>query len=491
MKIIIIGAGIGGLATANLLAQDGHDVHIYEQAKTPGGRAGQLKSKGFTFDTGPSWYLMPEVFDRYFNLVGTSTKKHLTLKKLTPAYKVFYEKGDALTVTGSLKKDAATFDAIEPGAGAALQRYLANSEKLYRLSLSSFLYQNFTHPREFINRTTLRHGATMLDMAFTPLHRYITRFVKSPRLQQLLEYPAVFLGTSPYKAPALYSLMSALDFKEGVYYPVGTMHSVVAALHTIGKEKGVHYHFNTPVQHINTTNGAATGITLVNGKTLPADIVISNADLHYTETSLLSEADQSYPETYWRKKEASPSALLMFLGIKGKIPEFEHHTLLFVDDWKKNFADIYDAGTAPKNASLYISKTSASDTTAPKGHENIFVLVPLPAGKNFTAKQTEALASRYLAQIKRTTGVDLTARTVTRRLFSPNEFGSTYNSWQNSMLGPSHILGQSAFFRTPNKSKRVKNLYYTGAGTVPGVGVPMCLIGAELVQQRIAKDYRA
>ncbi len=490
MKIVIIGAGIGGLATANLLAQDGHDVQVYEQAKTPGGRAGQFKSKGFTFDTGPSWYLMPDVFDRYFKLVGSSTKDHLTLKKLSPAYKVYYETHAPITITGNSKKDAQTFEAIEPGAGVALKKYLAVSEKLYRLSLGAFLYQNFTAPSEFINRTTLRHGAQMLDMAITPLHRYIRRYVRSPRLQQLLEYPAVFLGTSPYKAPALYSLMSALDFTEGVFYPVGTMHSVVTALHTIGVEKGVHYHFNAPVQSIETADGNVTGITLTDGTTVLADIVVSNADLHHTETKLLQYADQSYPETYWRKKQPSPSALLMFLGVKGKIPEFEHHTLLFVDDWKKNFADIYDNATAPKSASLYISKTSASDTTAPKGHENIFVLVPLPAGKHFTKKQTETLAARYLAQIKRTTGVDLAARTVTRRLFSPNDFGTTYNSWQNSMLGPSHILAQSAFFRTPNKSKRVKNLYYVGAGTVPGVGVPMCLIGAELVQQRIAKDVR-
>lgn len=489
MKIIIIGAGIGGLATASLLAQDGHEVHIYEQAKTPGGRAGQFNSKGFTFDTGPSWYLMPEVFERYFNAVGTTTKQQLTLKKLTPAYKVFYENGTTITVTGNTAKDAKTFERIEPGAGKALEHYVAKSETLYRVSLGSFLYQNFTHPREYINRTTLRYAATMLDMAFTPLHTYIQRFMKHQQLQQLLEYPAVFLGTSPYKAPALYSLMSALDFKEGVYYPIGTMHSVVTALFAIGKEKGVHYHFGTAVTAIDTNRGHATGITLADGTKVSADIVISNADLHHTETSLLAPIDRSYPQAYWDKKQPSPSALLMFLGVKGEIPEFEHHTLLFVDDWQKNFADIYDHATAPKNASLYISKTSASDATAPKGHENIFVLVPLPAGKHFTEKQTEALAKRYLEQITRTTGVDLVGRTVTRRVFSPDDFGTTYNAWQNTMLGPSHLLSQSAFFRTPNKSKRVKNLYYVGAGTVPGVGVPMCLIGAELVQQRIRKDY--
>jgi phytoene desaturase len=490
MKVVIIGAGIGGLATANLLAQDGHEVHIYEQADTLGGRAGQFKQDGFTFDTGPSWYLMPEVFERYFQLVGTSTKKQLNLKKLSPAYKVFYEDGESITITGNLKKDAPNFEAIEAGAGAALERYVAKSDELYTIALEHFLYSNFTKPNDLINAAIARKAGRMLDVAFTPLHKYVSRFVKHQKLQQILEYPAVFLGTSPYKAPALYSLMSALDFKEGVYYPIGTMHQIVESLVRIGTEKGVHYHSDAPVKRIKTREGVAEGITLQDGTPIEADLVISNADLHHTETKLLSTSDRSYPARYWNKKEASPSALLMFLGVKGRVPEFEHHTLLFVDDWQKNFADIYTRKTAPDPASLYISKTSASDTTAPEGHENLFVLVPLPAGKKLSPDTLEKLADRYLRQIQAMTGVDIASRIVTRKLFGPNDFQHEYNAWQGSMLGPSHLLTQSAFFRTPNKSKRVRNLYYVGAGTVPGVGVPMCLISAELVHKRITEGLR-
>ncbi len=485
-KIIIIGAGIGGLAAANLLARDGHSVHVYEKNDQLGGRAGKFEKDGFTFDTGPSWYLMPEVFNRYYELLGTSAKKELDLIRLSPAYKV-YSGDESLTITGDLTKDAQTFEAIEPGAGKKLQKYVAQSVTTYKLALRHFLYSNFDSVSPFMKRDILRHSATMTRLALMPIHRYVRKYVSHPRLQQVLEYPTVFLGSSPYSAPALYSLMSALDFDEGVYYPRGTMYSVVESLVRLGKTLGVHYHTHSQVMSIKTSNGKATGIELKNGVVLDADIIISNADFHFTETRLLSPADQTYPESYWNKKEASPSALLMYLGIKGAIPEFEHHTLLFTKQWKQNFHSIFHTKTIPQPASLYISKTSQSDTTAPKGNENIFVLVPLPSGITLSARQLEKLADGFLEQIKQTTGVDLAGRTLTRTLFGPNDFARTYNSWQSSMLGPSHRLSQSAFFRTPNRSKKLRNLFYVGATTIPGIGVPMCLISAELVRERIAK----
>ncbi|MFZ1250664.1 MAG: phytoene desaturase family protein [Candidatus Microsaccharimonas sp.] len=484
-KVIIIGAGIGGLATANLLAQSGYEVHVYEKNGQLGGRAGTFEKNGFTFDTGPSWYLMPGVFERYYNLLGTSTKKELKLQKLSPAYKI-YSETTAMTITGNLTKDAKAFEAIEPGAGEKLKKYIAMSRFTYSLALKHFLYTNFDSMKQLVTKDTLKHAGTMLIMAKRPLHSYVKKYFKNPRLQQVLEYPTVFLGSSPYSAPALYSLMSALDFDEGVYYPKGTMYAVVESLVKIGKQLGVHYHLKQGVKKINSDHTKASGVTLTNGKTIAADIIISNADLHFTETKLLKPSDQSYPESYWAKREPSPSALLMYLGIKGKVPEFEHHTLLFTRDWKNNFHDIFKKKSIPQPASLYISKTSQSDSTAPKNDENIFVLVPLPAGIKMTNNQLEKLADQYLEQIHKTTGVDLKTRTKTRTLFGPNDFSTKYNAWQSTMLGPSHKLLQSAFFRTPNKSKKLTNLYYVGGSTVPGVGVPMCLISAELVHKRIA-----
>lgn len=489
-KVIIIGAGIGGLATANLLAQDGHEVHVFEKNDYLGGRAGRFEKDGFIFDTGPSWYLMPEVFDAYYKLLGTSAGQELDLIKLTPAYKVFSGTEAPITITGDLERDGLTFENIETGAGEQLKRYVAESKQTYRTSLDHFLYSNFENKAALLHKEILKNAGQFTKLATTPINKYVEQYFSNPRLRQIMEYPMVFLGSSPFSAPALYSLMSALDFDEGVFYPKGTMYSIVESLVGIGERLGVTYETLAPTVEIITQGGRATGIRLENGSVETADIVISNADLHFTETELLKPNDQSYPEKYWAKKEASPSALLMYLGIDGKVPEFEHHTLLFADDWKGNFDAIFNTKTVPKPASLYISKTSQSDATAPEGKENIFVLVPLPAGIALSETETETLADSYLEQIRASTGVDLKARTITRTLFGPNDFSAKYNAWQSTMLGPSHKLAQSAFFRTPNKSKKVKNLYYVGASTVPGIGVPMCLISAQLVAERIEKEPR-
>lgn len=489
-KIIIIGAGIGGLATANLLAQDGHDVHVYEKNDQLGGRTGQFKKDGFTFDTGPSWYLMPGVFERYYSLLNTTPKKELELIKLSPTYKV-YSGDEVLTLTGDIEKDAATFERLEKGAGNSLRNYIKKSTKTYELALKHFLYSNFETLAPFFKKEVLQNSLTMLRLVKVPIHSYVGRYFKNPQLQQILEYATVFLGSSPYSAPALYSLMSALDFNEGVYYPRGTMYAVVESLVKIGKGYGVSYHVNTPVARIITEGNRTTGIEFADGTNEPVDIVISNADLHFTETSLLEPAAQSYPQRYWDKREASPSALLMYLGIEGRIPEFEHHTLLFTDDWRENFDAIFKKKIVPRPASIYISKTSGTDATAPKGQENIFVLVPLPAGITLSALEQDSLADEYLEQIKAKTGIDLKTRTRSRTLFGPSQFSEKYNAWQSTMLGPSHKLFQSALFRTSNRSKKIHNLFYVGASTVPGIGVPMCLISAELVRERIRKTEQS
>lgn len=281
-KIVIIGAGIGGLATANLLAQDGHTVQVIEKNDQLGGRAGRFTKDGFTFDTGPSWYLMPEVFETYYRLLGTSAQKELDLIKLSPAYKVFNGVDAPITISGNIETDSKTFDAIEPGAGSQLKRYVAKSSETYRLALKHFLYSNFSNLTSLVKKDILAKGAEFATLATTPIHRHVSRYFKHPQLQQILEYPMVFLGSSPFQAPALYSLMSALDFDEGVYYPRGTMYAVVESLVRIGTQLGVTYTLNKQVTAITTKEGSATGVALVDGSTIDADIVISNADLHFT-----------------------------------------------------------------------------------------------------------------------------------------------------------------------------------------------------------------
>lgn len=491
-KVIIIGAGIGGIATANLLAKAGYSVAVYEKNNYAGGRAGLLQVDGFRFDTGPSWYLMPQVFEHYFSLLDKDVNDELDLKRLSPAYKVFFESDSALTVTSNLEQDAAMFESIELGAGKQLHRYVDDGDIVYTLSLRHFLYSNFTSIFDFLKKDILLKSFPLLLRAFTPINRYVTTFVRDRRLRQILEYPMVFLGTSPFSAPAIYSLMSALDFKEGVFYPKGGMYTIIDRLMAASKELGVEYHFDSPVAKIITTHKIATGIALNDGTIINSDIVISNADMHFTETTLLDTPDQSYPESYWDKQQAGPSALLMYLGVKGQLPNLEHHNLLFVDEWEQNFRDIYINKTNPHPASMYVCNPSKSDTTvAPPDHENIFILVPLPPDANVTDAQLPALADDYIAQFSQMTNIsDFSDRIVTRQLFGPDDFRTTFHAWQATALGPSHILKQSALFRTPNKSKKVKQLYYVGGSTAPGIGLPMCLISAELIYKRLAGHKR-
>lgn len=491
-RVIIIGAGIGGLATANLLAKAGYDVSIYEKNEAPGGRAGIRETKGFRFDTGPSWYLMPDVFTHYFSLLGTSVDRELDLVQLSPAYKVFFENNTPVTITSDEERDRATFEAIEPGAGEALKQYVTNGDSIYRLSLQHFLYTNFSSVRDFMKSDVLRRSHTMARLALTPIDTYVGKFVNDRRLRQILEYPMVFLGSSPFAAPALYSLMSALDFREGVYYPKGGLYTIIERLVAIGTELGVDYHYNAPVKRIVTDGYEAKGITLESGEHSSADIIISNADLHFTETTLLDAKDRSYPAAYWDKREAGPSALLMYLGVKGELPELEHHNLFFTDAWEANFDAIFKNKKLPSPASIYLCKPSATDATvAPKGHENIFVLIPLPAGVTIKKDLLPKVADKYLQQIEKTMGLkDFRKRLIVKELFGPNDFSTRYNAWQGTALGPSHLLRQSAFFRTKNKSRKVRNLYYVGGATLPGIGLPMCLISAELLYKQLSGDKR-
>lgn len=489
-RVAIVGGGIGGLATAALLARKGYSVDVYEAREQLGGRAGLLERDGYRFDTGPSWYLMADVFERFYQSLGTSAERELDLVRLSPSYRVFYEHQPSVVITGDIEADAATFEAIEPGAGAALRRYAARSQKLYDLAVRHFLYTDFSDLRRLVRGSIMKGLPQLLSLLTTPIHRYVSRYVRDQRLQSILEYPMVFLGTSPFRAPALYSLMSALDFAEGVSYPRGGLYTIIGSIVRLGKARGVSYHTGVPVRRIVTAHGRATGVELMNGTQHAADIVISNADLHHTETSLLAAEDRSYPERYWRRRDPGMSALLVYCGVRGAVPELEHHNLFFVDEWKHNFEAIYEDRVVPEHASLYVCKPSASDpTVAPAGHENVFVLLPLPVDLVLDTADQDALVRRCLAQIETMADVPgLRSRIDVKAVFGPHEFGSEFHSWRSSALGPAHVLKQSALWRTGIASKKVAGLYYVGAGTMPGIGLPMCLISAEIVTQRILRD---
>lgn len=522
-KTVIIGGGIAGLATAALLAKEGHNVTIFERGDRVGGRAGTVEREGFRFDTGPSWYLMPRVFEHFFELMGTRVEDHLDLQHLSPGYRLFPEPEkngtliQPITVPAGREAVKAVFETLEPGSAEKLDQYLDSSQRTSLMAENYFLYNPFTSMRSLLKREVLGSLGTLSLLLTRPLRSFIARKFRHPLLRQILGYPAVFLGTDPRKAPAMYHLMSGLDLDDGVLYPMGGFWRLVQQLESIAREAGVNILTSTDVTEIvcqspeqsgssHSRKFKASGIRWrdVEGTEHynSADVVVSAADLHHTETVLLPREAQSYPELWWQTKVSGPGAVLVLLGVRGELPELPHHSLFFTRDWDQNFDSIFGSKPGvPDPASIYVCKPSATDPdVAPSGTENLFVLVPIHAdpatgagGSDGTGdRRVEQVADTVIDQISAWADIpDLRERIIVRETIGPRDFETDYHSWRGGMLGPAHILKQSAMFRPQNESKKVDGLYYAGATTAPGVGVPMCLISAELVLKRIRGDKSA
>lgn len=514
-RTIVIGGGIAGLATAALLAREGHRVRLLERGDRIGGRAGVLERDGFRFDTGPSWYLMPRVFDHFFALLGTSTEEQLALRTLDPGYRVFSEPaGDGaarmLEIPFGADRVVETFERVEPGSARALRRYLASAAHAADLAERRFLYNPFTRLGSLADGEVLRALPRLTTLLGTTLERFVAKRFSDPVLRQVLGYPAVFLGTDPSRAPAMYHLMSALDLDEGVQYPMGGFWGLVERLEALAVDAGADIVTGAEATAILTRRErgrlAVSGVRCRDARGSEriehANLVVSAADLHHTETALLEPEARSYPESWWRKRESGPGAVIALLGVEGSLPQLAHHSLFFTRDWAANFDAIFgEARSVPDPASLYVCRPSATEpAVAPDGHENLFVLIPVPAdpalgsgGADGTGDAAiEQAVDAAIDRISLWAGIgDLRERIVARETIGPADFARDYHSWSGGMLGPSHILRQSALLRAQNQSKRVDRLYYAGATTAPGVGVPMCLISAELVLKRIRGDRSA
>jgi phytoene desaturase len=484
-KVVIIGAGFSGLAAAALLARQGFDVTVLEKNAHPGGVAGVLEEQGFCFDLGPSWYLMPEVFERFFAQFGKRPADFFELIRLDPYYQVFFGPGDSVEISPDLERTCALFDRLEPNGGAKLREYLRLAKHKYDLALGEFLYRDYCSIFDFFQKKILLEGPRL--HIFQKLDAYARRYFTSDRARKLLEYNIVFLGCSPFKSPALYSIMSHVDMTLGVYYPRGGIYQVAKALEQIAREQGVACQYATTASRITVADRTATGVVTSSGWH-EAEFVVAATDYHHAETELLESPYQSYPEQYWQRKLLAPSAFIVYLGLNRSIPHLRHHNLYLAQNWEAHFEAIFDQPAWPENPSYYVACPSKTDgSVAPPGCENLFILVPVAPGLNDSDQVREAFYEKIISHLEGLTGTSLREAIIYKKICSQRDFSQAFNMYRGTAMGLAHTLWQTALFRPAHASRKVANLYYTGHYTHPGIGLPMVLIASQIVSAAVAR----
>ena len=491
-KIVVIGSGFAGMSAASFMAKAGWDVTVLEKHDLPGGRGRKFSEDGFTFDMGPSWYWMPDVFDRYFNCFDKQVKQYYDLVRLDPSYKVFYS-DQQIDIPANYEALKLLFESIEPGSGIQLDLFLNEAAYKYNVGIHKLVHKPGRKLTEFLDMDLVK-GLFKLDV-FTSMKQHVRKHFKDPKLVQLMEFPVLFLGALPADIPALYSLMNYADIKLGTWYPQGGMYNIASAMHQLAVELGVKFKFNHDVKNIVVENGIAKKVQATsNNQTIDfdADVVIGGADYHFIETTLLQKEYQSYSESYWDKRVMAPSSLLFYVGLNKKLENVTHHTLFFDVDFEKHGAEIYDHPQWPTEPLFYVSVTSVTDSTvAPEGCENLFFLIPIAADLQGDDEATrdkyfEKILTRYENRI----GQEIKSAIIYKRSYAVSDFKADYNAFKGNAYGLANTLMQTSILKPSLKSKKVINLYYTGQLTVPGPGVPPSLISGEVVSKEIIKKYK-
>jgi len=486
-KVIVIGSGFAGLSAACFLASNGADVTVIEKNEQPGGRARVFSKDGFVFDMGPSWYWMPDVFERFFNQFGKSAKDYYTLKRLDPSYRVFWE-DEVADIPADFTALQAFFDSKEQGAGKKLDAFLKEAAYKYDAGINKFVHKPGLSIFEFMNWDVLS-SLFKIDM-FTSMHSHVRSYFKHPKLLQLAEFPILFLGALPKNTPALYSLMNYADMKLGTWYPDGGMGKIVDGMYELAQSLGVQFKFNEPVQKINAWGTEATGVSTDYG-VYSGDAVVVACDYHHADSELLDDEFKNYSEDYWDKRSMAPSCLLYYIGINKKIEGLTHHNLFFDAPFDKHAAELYTTPKWPDNPLMYVCCPSKTDTTvAPEGCENLFALIPVAPGLEDNEQIKEQYYKIIMRRLEKRLGTNIQDAVVYKRCYAHNDFVGDYNAYKGNAYGLANTLTQTAILKPSIKNKKLINLYYTGQLTVPGPGVPPSLISGEVVANQLLHQLK-
>ena len=495
-KVVIIGSGFAGMSAACFLAKAGWSVTVLEKNDQPGGRARQLKEAGFIFDMGPSWYWMPDVFERFFGCFNKKVSDYYQLKRLDPSYRVYWP-NSVTDIPANYPALKNLFNSIEPGSGEALDAFMQEAAYKYEVGINKLVYKPGQSLTEFADIDLIK-GVFKLDV-FTSMKKHVGKYFKNPQLQELIEFPVLFLGALAKDTPALYSLMNYADIKLGTWYPERGMYQIVVGMYSLAKELGVKFYFNHNAVSITVEQGLAKSVEAVenskndsgNSKRFEADIVVGGADYHFVESKLLQPEYRSYSEAYWDKRVMAPSCLLYYVGLNKKLKNVLHHSLFFDVSFAEHGNEIYVDPQWPAKPLFYVSVTSVTDeTSAPAGCENLFFLIPIAAG---LAGDTEQLRDKYFEIIaqrfEERIGDSIRDSIIFKKSYSVSNFIEDYNSFKGNAYGLANTLMQTAILKPSLRSKKVENLFYTGQLTVPGPGVPPSLISGEVVANEIEKFY--
>ena len=494
-RVAVVGAGMGGLAAAIRLRIMGFDVEVFEKNAQTGGRIGRLNQGGFTFDTGPTLLLMTDVYRDLFAAAGRNLDEEVDLVPLDPNYQVHFGDGDSIRISSSLPALIPELERIEPGVTPRFYRFMEDSCYKYRLGRSEFVERDFEKAGDFFGPRNLR--LLLKTKALSNYYRSVSNYFKTEKLRQTFSFQTMYLGLSPFKAPAVYALLPYTELAEdGLHYPRGGIYELVEAMTRLARDLGVKVHLNSPVEEITIARDGARGVR-VHGEKIGADAVLANADLPYVYSKLLPQSAGAGDFRWsFRKREKllyTASAFMLYLGLDRKLEHMLHHNVYLSARYKENFEQIFEERRLPDDPSFYTNVPSrTNEYGAPTGMEALYVLVPVPHLQDANAdwaRDGEAFKERVYDLLEKKAGIENIRRhVVVEQVKTPLDWRAEYNLEEGAAFGIGHGIFQVGYFRPPMASKTLRNVYFVGASTRPGTGVPLVAIGAKLAAERIGRD---